>query len=241
MEAIVETRAVQHAVAIARQVLADSHGAHIGCIVGESGTGKSTAVKRIADELGAVVVTCWHEIGANALLQTLVKQITGGVLYGPPHVFYWALAEHRAHNPEAPRLIILDEANHLGWRPLEAVRYLADELGYGVLLVGTDLLDRPFSHPQTKILLAQFTSRIGSKRLVFKPLAHDAIARYVLAPRWGELPKAVVRVFHDECKGYWRDALALAEACGRVIDMKQADGLSTEVVQAAAAYLAGRA
>ena len=45
----------------------------------------------------------------------------------------------------------------------QALRYIADECGFAVLLVGTELYERQFANARTKPLLLQLGRRIGAK------------------------------------------------------------------------------
>ena len=68
-------------------------------------------------------------------------------------------------------LLVIDEANKLGWRVLETIRYLADECRFAVLLIGTELYTRKFTDARTRPLLEQLGGRIGAKRAACLPPA----------------------------------------------------------------------
>jgi len=206
----------------------------IGQIVGEPGTGKTWASKWLAQELDAVRVCCAHGITDKALAIKLHTAFGGVQLQGSATTLL-AKLEHLT----ADRLLIVDEANHLRWQQMEMLRYLADEAGMALLLVGTDLMDRPFRDGRTATYLAQLSSRIGAKRVRFEPLTNlDDAAGYMIQPHFGRVDKATAKAFHKQAKGYWRDAAELAAACRRVMDAQSLTNLSVAVVEAASNWMA---
>lgn len=231
---IIETRHLRDALRMAQSVMASVDTGPIGQLTGEPGTGKTRAGKYLVERLGAARLCCAQGISnrvlagkvcaafgidggsssANALIGKLEKSVTG-------------------------KLLVVDEANHLRWQQLELLRYLGDEAGMGMILVGTDLMDRPFQDGRTATYLAQLASRIGAKRVRFAPLTTlEEVAGYMIQPHFGKVDKATAKAFHAQAKGYWRDAAELASACRRAMATQGIEQLTPVVVEAAANWMA---
>lgn len=133
----------------------------------------------------------------------------------------------------------MDEANHLKWPQLEGLRFLTDEAGMALLLMGTDLMNRQFRTPQTGVYLAQLASRIGAKTLHLTRMRRiDEGQVYVLQPLFGQVELAVAKRFMQVSQGYWRDSLELARACQRPMAPNGLTQLTIEVIDTAAQWMA---
>lgn len=230
----IQTRHLRDALLMAHAIQDSIETGPIGQIVGEPGTGKTWAGKWLAQELGAVRVCCSHGISNKALVVKLFEAFGGERAPASTNTLLGRLESMAAN-----RLLILDEANHLRWQQLELLRYLADEAGMGLLLVGTELMNRPFSDGRTAIFLAQLASRIGAKRVRFEHLtALEEIAGYMIQPHFGKVDKSTAQAFARHAKGYWRDAAELSAACKRVMQAQGLDKLSAVIVEAAANWMA---
>jgi DNA transposition AAA+ family ATPase len=206
----------------------------IGQLVGESGTGKTWAGKCLVECLGAVRVCCVQGISNKVLAAKIHKAFGAEKTPGSANSLIGKLEEL-----VSGRLLVVDEANHLRWQQLELLRYLADEAGMGLILVGTDLMDRPFKDGRTATYLAQLASRIGAKRVRFERItALEEVAGYMIQPHFGKVDKATASAFHKQAKGYWRDAAELAAACRRVMETQGLEKLNPVVVEAAANWMA---
>ena len=234
MTEIVETRQVRDALRMAQSVMDSLETGPIGQLVGESGTGKTRAGKILVERLGALRVCCLQGL-SNKVLATKIHAAFGGEKTSDSANTLVSKLEGIV----AGRLLVVDEANHLRWQQLELLRYLADEAGMGLILVGTDLMDRPFKDGRTATYLAQLASRIGAKRVRFERLtAVEEVAGYMIQPHFGKVDKATANAFHKHAKGYWRDAAELAAACRRVMEAEGLAKLSQAVVEAAASWMA---
>lgn len=230
----IQTRHLRDALLMAHSIQDSLETGPIGQIVGEPGTGKTWAGKWLARELNAVRVCCSHGISNKALILKLFEAFGGERVPGSANTLLGHL-----ETLAAGRLLIVDEANHLRWQQLELLRYLADEAGMGLLLVGTELMNRPFTDGRTAILLAQLASRIGAKRVRFEHLtALEEVAGYMIQPHFGQVDKATAQAFARYAKGYWRDGAELAAACKRVMQAQGLDKLSVLIIEAAANWMA---
>lgn len=238
---LVETRQAKEAMALADVIMAAGDSA-IGELVGETGTGKTAAARLIADRYQGVRVAAFEGMGRYALLQALVA--VAGV-DGPYAKWIPGLgeaAEQRIQRGRGARpLVIIDEANKLRWEALEMARYLCDELGWAVLLVGTELYERKFLDARTRPLLMQLGSRIGAKRVRMTTLDKADTYIYVMRPAFGEVAADLINRFWQGCrKGNWREALELAGACRRIMATNEVGVLTQPVLESALSWAANK-
>lgn len=138
------------------------------------------------------------------------------------------------------KLIIIDEANHLRWPMLEMLRSISDIGGAGLVIAGTDLLAKKFTHPQIREILEQFRQRVGAKKVVMHPVQEPAeIAAYVLAPRFENITKDMAKVFLNKTGGNWRFVVSLADACAHLMQSEGIEHLDERVIATAASWMAG--
>lgn len=234
MTETIETRQVRDALRMAQSVMDSLETGPIGQLVGESGTGKTRAGKYLVERLGAVRVCCSQGISNKVLAAKIYMAFGADKTPGSANALIGKL-----EGMAAGKLLVVDEVNHLRWQQLELLRYLADEAGMGLILIGTDLMDRPFKDGRTATYLAQLASRIGAKRVRFERLtALEEVAGYMIQPHFGKVDKATASAFNKQAKGYWRDAAELAAACIRVMETQALTKLNPVVVEAAANWMA---
>ncbi len=138
-------------------------------------------------------------------------------------------------------ILILDEANKLRWQALEALRYLADECGFAVLLVGTEIYERQFVSAKTRPLLLQLGRRIGAKRARMGHLDRAETFTHVLNARFGDVDRETATKFWQGCrKGNWGEAVELAEECLRICRANNVSALTMPVLEAALTWTANR-
>lgn len=223
-------------------VAAQHRSNHVGLILGEPGTGKTVAGNWLVEQLPhAHRICCYANISKKQLVVNLALAtgLQSQTSYVYDNVMNWLGNYVDGH------IYIIDEANHLSWRHLESMRFLTDEAGASVVLIGTELLTHTLQDRRTATYLAQINSRIGAKTVNFKPIPDDdlgmaQIATYFLVgERFGiQKPKAsVAKSFHKACSGYWRLAVELADTCERLMKQQSFDELSREIIESAAVYL----
>lgn len=230
-----DTKFVKEALSVARLALeADNP---IAEITGGTGSGKSTAAKRIVEVLGARRIACWDGISRHQLLKKAAEAL-GIEGAGAVDRLLMDAAEEGA----ARRLLVVDEANKLNWRALEALRYLADECNVAVVLVGTEFYERQFTGARTRELLLQLGRRIGAKRSRMGHLDRAETYGHILKPICGDCSdKEIVTKFWHGCrKGNWGDGMELAKECKRLMEVHELPALNTAVLDAALAWTANR-
>lgn len=234
---VVETRAVLEAYRMARSVMKSRDAGAVGAIVGEPGVGKTAIGHALVAKRNAVRICAYAGISPRLLVASLYEGL--GL---PPMNGGGATLVSKMGDAVRGRLIVIDECNALGWRELELLRYVSDEQGAGIIFIGTPIFDRVFRDARTAILLAQFASRIGGKRITVSPfIKADETAAYIIAPNFGTVSATVAHRFHLASGGYWRDGRALAESCKRIMSVQGASKLTREIVETAAAKMRTRA
>ncbi|MEO1766764.1 ATP-binding protein [Thiobacter aerophilum] len=228
-----KTKAVTEAIKLAEVVMGSDNA--IGEIVGPAGTGKSMAGRAVCEAYRAARIVAFDGMTRHQLLRA-VAQAAG--IEGPGAVDRLLAAPEG----DTRRLIVVDEANKLGWRPLEALRFLADERGFAVLLIGTELYERQFAASRTRELLLQLGSRIGAKRMSTRHLDRAETYAHVLRPAFGDVAdKELINAFWMGCrKGNYREAVELAEECRRIMAANQMQNLTSAVLELALKWSANR-
>lgn len=227
-----ETKLIKEALSLAKVVM-ESATSRLGEIVGPAGCGKSTAGREVARRLQGARV-CAHEGMSRHQLARAIALACG--MQGTSVVDRLLAGEAEG------RLLVIDEANKLNWRCLELVRYLADECGFAVVLIGTELYERQFSGSRTRELLLQLGSRIGAKRIRGAHLDRAETYVHVVRPWLGDVAdKEILTRFWQGCrKGNHREAVELAQECRRVVHANGFAGLTLAAVEAATKWMANR-
>ena len=233
----VVTADMQRAEAMVASVLS-SMDARIGQITGASGTGKTAAGKWLSQRFDGVRVCAIHGLTPGVLLQSVARGFGLTVKFGQIGV---AQVIEVLAPVVRDRLIVVDEANHLSWQCLEALRYLPDEHNAALVFTGTPIFTETLSKAQNRVLMAQLVRRIGAKRVVFDALGLEAIGEYVIGPRFGEVNKTIAKKFQTYSGGYWGEAVELADACTRIMAQNQQQKLTETIVDSAGHYLGRRA
>lgn len=230
-----DTKYTREALAVAQLALGSSN--PIAEIVGGTGSGKSTAAACIVRQLAGVRVACWDGMTRAQLLRLVAAAL--GLQGGNAAE---RLLMQGMNKDEGRRLVVVDEANKLNWRALEALRYLADECHIAVVLVGTEFYERQFTAGKTRELLLQLGRRIGAKRTRMGHLDRAETYAHILRPVVGDCAdKALVTKFWQGCrKGNWGDGMELAGECARLMGVHGLANLTDAVLDAALAWSANR-
>lgn len=162
---IVATRAYQEIHAFLKICARDCE---MGLVVGDSGVGKTTALREYAREhRTSILVEADHGYTARALFLELCDSLgldSKGTLHD-------LLVRVVAKLRDSGRLIIVDEAEHLPYRALELIRRIHDKAGVGVALVGMPRLRKNLQGDANHY--AQLYSRVGAFRKVEKLTDED--------------------------------------------------------------------
>lgn len=154
----------------------------IGVVVGEPGTGKTTAVRAYCKDAEFGVRSCRMTRTAAKLQPGLVRIVNDLGGYVEPNLgaddVYQVLVR-LARGAMKGGLIILDEAQHMEDDLLETVRDLYDETRIGIALVGNHELTSRWSDQGNRRRynkFAQLRGRIGPQVDLRRPLPEDVEA-----------------------------------------------------------------
>ena len=131
-------------------------------IRGESGAGKTTALKYYAEQNPGV-----HYLTANAAIRSAsailrkIAELIGKTVSKSTSQALMELLIPYFYNTH--RLIIIDEADHLTLNALQAIRNLNDEAGVGIVLAGNDKLYRQMLDGTRNYEFDQIRTRIFLK------------------------------------------------------------------------------
>jgi len=130
----------------------------MGAVLSGSGTGKTTTIKQaIKDDPSLLVITAWARLGAIGVQQELcdaLKMSDGGNSR--------ALMKRLKHKlTDKGRCIIVDDAHTLAFGALDAIRYIYDQTGTGIVLCGIPSLARHLTSKSEEY--EQLASRVAGR------------------------------------------------------------------------------
>lgn len=234
------TGAIREAVRMALAVQAARRTGPIGRIIGPPGTGKTEAGKYLvaqAQQFPGAVRLCGME---GETIGRLAKRLFQGVTGEKPRGSVGDIVAELEEGV-AGRLLVMDQADKLGWRQLEWLRYLADEAGLGVILIGTKLLEQKFQDGRSAVYLEQMLSRIGTKTVRFAAYEEGQLEDFTahcIVPRFGPVDLKTAKAFRAKSHGYWRDAADLGDACKALMEAQGVARLTLAIVEHASAHMA---
>lgn len=235
----VVTEQAKDALAMCKAVMESRQYERMGQITGDPGTGKTRLTSWLADQLDGIRVECFSGMHDKGLMKAVCRAYNAKGTFMDDSGTASSMLERLLDVVEG-QIIFVDEANHLAWRRLEKLRALSDLGGASIILCGTDLLARHLNHYQSRAYTQQLRSRIGTKKIVVQPIKDNkAFGAYVLAPRFPNITQETARRFRVACKGNWRVALGLADACERLMINEGIDRLDADVIATAQQWLAG--
>jgi DNA transposition AAA+ family ATPase len=130
----------------------------MGAVLSGSGTGKTTTIKQaIKEDPSILVVTAWARLGAIGVQQELCD-----ALKMSDHGNSRALMKRLKHKlTDKGRCLIIDDAHTLAFGALDAIRYIYDQTGTGVVLCGIPSLARHLSSKSEEY--EQLASRVAGR------------------------------------------------------------------------------
>jgi len=231
--------------AAANTVLTCAEFAHvnrdIALVYGEPGTGKTAALKHYAASHTGVTYVLLDPSAAKErpVVAGLLRKLLRAKL-GQNDPLYLAVADLVEALEGTGHCIILDEAQHLGFKAAEILRRIHDEAEVGLVLCGhTMLYDRMFGAGQS--VYAQMYSRIGIQRYIDAGPSIDDVRAFVES--MGGDPDARTLAWLTETMGTMPGAYRLIEKCWRLAESTTAhDGkVGLGQAKAAAKHIIGAA
>lgn len=147
----------------------------IALVYGGAGVGKTTAIDRFVGEHQGVIrveLAAWQKSQLNvlhALLQKVIghtgdERTSRAVALAIEYQFKWG---------RCPKLIVIDEAQHMGLPAIECLRSFHDRFGIGLALCGNELVYTNMTGGRKSAEFAQLTSRVGRSLRLDKPADAD--------------------------------------------------------------------
>ena len=168
----------------------------LGTIVGPPGLGKTTVLRHYADENRGAIYCVISP--AEHSMSRMLRRVADALRL--PQLYRGAAALERAICEDVrcrrPRVLMIDEAQHLEDRALDELRCIHDETGLPIVFAGNESL-RARSTPGAPAAFAQFVSRIGPRAHV--TATGDDIA--ALAAHYGVADPKAVAWLREACAG----------------------------------------
>lgn len=176
----------------------------ISLVYGEAGLGKTFALRRYAEENGSIYIELRDCDRSTKGVCERVLEVIGKPSRGNDRQLVSTIIRYLK---ERPRLIIIDEAQHLLLKAVENLRAINDATETGLVLCGNPTVYDQM-HGKGQAHFAQLYSRIGIKRsiaipgmddikAIFAPYGLDAdCIRYLhqLGAQWGGI-RNCIKVF----------------------------------------------
>lgn len=130
----------------------------MGAVLSGSGTGKTTTIKQAQKEdPSLIVITAWARLGAIGVQQELCDALKVGDGGNSR-----ALMKRLKHKlTDKGRCVIVDDAHTLAFGALDAIRYIYDQTGTGIVLVGIPSLQRHLTSRSEEY--EQLASRVSGR------------------------------------------------------------------------------
>lgn len=163
----------------------------ISVIYGGAGMGKTTAIRAYQRQSPNVwVVTASPTVAMPGPTMLRIAAALGTRTAGRVHQVEADIIE-RARG--ARGLLVIDEAQHLSYRALDAVRSIHDATGVGVALCGNEIVYAQLTGGNRAVGFAQLFSRVAKRVRLSKPQAGDIDA---ILDAWGIDDKATRKFCH---------------------------------------------
>lgn len=135
----------------------------ISLIYGAAGAGKTTALKHYAENnTGVVYITANASTRTARSIMYILLEAMGMKPQGTEFSMMRSLVERLKGTN---RLVIIDEADHLNFHALQAVRNLNDEAGVGLVFSGNDIIKQQM-YGRGSVQFDQLRTRVGCEKLV---------------------------------------------------------------------------
>lgn len=203
----------------------------IAVIVGEAGTGKTTALRWYQDESrSALLIEVDPSYTKNVLIGEIARVVGVDQKGGMTTVIGRIVEALR----ERDSVLIIDEADYLSDSCLELVRRIINDKAHtGVVLVGLPRLEyklRNLRHDHE-----QLASRVGVLLKVNRMKKQDA--EKILASVWKGMPKETIDAFIKTADGSVRTLTKLMGRVHQVMSLNRLDLPDSDVVNAASELL----
>jgi len=164
----------------------------VSVVYGGAGVGKTLAIRQYREQSPNVwVVTATPASSAPGSILTRIAHVLGIRASGAVHVIEANIIERLR---DTRGLLVIDEAQHLTSRALDAVRSLHDAAGVGLALVGNEVVYAQLTGGSRSVGFAQLFSRIAKRVRLSRPQTSDIDA---MLDAWSISAPDARRVCHE--------------------------------------------
>jgi DNA transposition AAA+ family ATPase len=196
----------------------------IAVIVGESGTGKTTALRQYALESQSAILI---EVDPSFTQVTLMKEIARTLGLEAKGGQNTIIERITATLAERNSVLIVDEADYLSDSSLELLRRVVnDKSNTGVVLVGLPRLEYKIRNLRNDH--QQLQSRIGV--LIKLGALKKADAEKIIAGVWRDISKSVIESFVETAKGSTRTLVKLMGRVHQIMGINKIEKPDAEVI-----------
>lgn len=130
----------------------------MGAILGDAGCGKTEGLKEASRrDRSLIVLTAWSKLGASGILQELCEAVS----VSDKGLLRACMKRLKKKLTDSGRCIVVDDAHTLPFSALDVLRYVHDQLGLGVVLIGITDMRQGLIVPSGE--MEQIASRIASR------------------------------------------------------------------------------
>jgi DNA transposition AAA+ family ATPase len=215
-------------------VISTANYAHKYCditlISGESGAGKTTALKRYADNNAGVIFVTANASATRvtSVLSAIASELGVNTAYNGDALMK-AIVERLAGTK---RLIIVDEADHLTLAALQAVRNLNDCAGVGIVLAGNDKIHRQMLTSSKGYEFDQIRKRIMVRKQITNDYTPDDIK--AIFPVNDDCAEFLLKIAKREClrtaQKFYGVARDFAIANGKPLTLKTLKEVAQDIM-----------
>lgn len=199
----------------------------IAVIVGDAGTGKTTAIRHYVKESQAAILIEVDPAFSKSVLVTEIARKVGVETKGSTHQRIDRIIE-ALRNRDA--VLIFDEADYLAPQSLELIRrVINDKSRTGVVLVGLPRLEYQLRNLRNDH--QQLSSRVGVLLKVNHMTKKDA--QKILTTVWSNISTEATKTFVSIASGSVRTLSKLIERVNRTLILNNLDTPTTDAVEIA--------